>query len=170
METVFSNKNYSLERDGKDLENKTMKRFQPEKPLVGVGGILFRGDEVLLIKRGFEPSKGKWTFPGGLVEKGETLKQALKREMLEETNLVVESGPFVGIFEKITRDDDGKVLYHYVVVDMLCRYVEGELKPGDDAEEAAFVPIDRITEFNASRDLVSLVSKAILLKKNKDVS
>lgn len=90
---------------------------------------------VLLVKRGREPYLGQWSLPGGIVESGETLKQAIERELLEETSLVVDAHSFFTTFERIVRDSDGRCEYHYVLIDFVCRVLSGEPQAGDDVAE-----------------------------------
>ena len=96
----------------------------------------------MLIKRRFEPLAGRWSLPGGTLELGESLHEGLVREMREETGLVVEVGPLVELFDRITRDDDGRVRFHYVLADYLCRPVGGILEPGSDVAEVALADVD----------------------------
>lgn len=103
-----------------------MKREYPEAPIAGVGAVIVAkapdgSQKVLLIRRGQEPLKGEWSLPGGAAEVGETLEEAIQREVLEETGLVVEPIEVVEAFDRISRDESGRVRYHYVLVDFLCR-------------------------------------------------
>src|ERR1700691_1485213 len=111
-----------------------MKREYPESPLVGVGAVVvdFRDDtrRVLLIRRGTPPLLGEWSLPGGVLECGETLRDAVTREAREETGLVVEPGEMLGVYERVIRDDEGRVRYHYVLIDFLCRVASGHLAAG----------------------------------------
>lgn len=116
-----------------------MKRHYPEQPLVGVGAVIFRGEEVLLVRRGQEPQKGDWSLPGGLVEVGERLAEALLREVREETGLMVRILGITAVLERIYRDEAGGVPYHYVLVDFVCEHVAGELRPASDITAARFV-------------------------------
>lgn len=109
----------------------------PKAPCVGVGAVLVHEGRVLLVKRGKQPLRGRWVVPGGTVELGESLEQALVREIEEETGLVVRPLEVVTVFDRIQREED-VVRYHYVIVDYLCEYVSGELRAGSDAEAAAF--------------------------------
>lgn len=107
-----------------------MRREYPDAPIAGVGAVIVaedavRGPVVLLIRRGQEPLKGEWSLPGGAVELGETLEEALRREVLEETGLAVEPVEVVKAFDRIARDAQGRVRYHYVLVDFLCRVTGG---------------------------------------------
>jgi mutator protein MutT len=108
------------------------------QPRIGVGAVLIHEGRVLLIRRGKEPLRGRWVVPGGTVELGETLEQALVREIEEETGLVVRPREVVTVFDRILRED-GRVSYHYVIVDFLCDYVAGDARAGSDAEAVAFV-------------------------------
>jgi 8-oxo-dGTP diphosphatase len=110
----------------------------PDQPCVGVGAVLIHDGRVLLIRRGKEPLRGRWVVPGGTVELGETLEQALVREVLEETGLVVRPREVVAVFDRIHRDAH-RVAYHYVIVDYLCDYVSGEARAASDAEAVALV-------------------------------
>ena len=109
-----------------------------DRPAVGVGAVLIHEGRVLLIKRGKEPLRGRWVVPGGTVEVGETLEQALVREVQEETGLVVRPLEVVLVFDRIEREGS-VVRYHYVIVDYLCRYVSGTPRAASDAEDVAFV-------------------------------
>jgi ADP-ribose pyrophosphatase YjhB (NUDIX family) len=111
-----------------------MRREYPDAPIAGVGAVIVRdvpgeGRQVLLIRRGQEPLKGEWSLPGGAVELGETLEEAICREVLEETGLSVETVDVVQAFDRISRDGEGRVRYHYVLIDFLCRVSGGAEAP-----------------------------------------
>ena len=112
--------------------------MSPAAPVVGVGGVVVRDGRALLIRRGKEPLYGRWAVPGGTVELGESLEDALVREMEEETGLRVEPVEVLTVFDRIDREG-GRVVYHYVIVDYLCEYLSGEPRGASDALEAAFV-------------------------------
>jgi mutator protein MutT len=116
-----------------------MKREYPETPFVGVGAVIIDGGRVLLAKRTHPPSAGEWSIPGGRLEVGETVREAAVREAREETGLLVEPQELLGVFERIVRDPAGKVRYHYVLIDFLCRQVGGELCAASDAAEVRWV-------------------------------
>jgi ADP-ribose pyrophosphatase YjhB (NUDIX family) len=121
-----------------------------------VGGVVLVGGRVVLIRRGKEPLRGRWVIPGGTVELGETLHEAVVREMEEETGLVVRPREVVLVFDRIQRDGSA-VDYHYVVIDYLCDYVSGTPRAGSDADEVALVGRDEIGAYDMppqARDLV----------------
>ena len=108
-----------------------MKREYPDRPIVGVGGVVVHRQRALLIRRGCEPLKGEWSIPGGMLELGEELAEGVRRELKEETGLEVEPLEIVATFDRITRDGK-RVKYHYVIVDYVCRLKRGRLKPASD--------------------------------------
>lgn len=121
-----------------------MRREYPEAPIVGVGGIIFKGDTVLIVKRAQEPGNGEWSLPGGAVELGETLSHALKREILEEVSIDIEVGGLVRVLDRIVHDPQKRVQYHYVIIDYWGRTISGELRPASDVSDARFVTIDQL--------------------------
>ena len=143
-----------------------MNRKYPDHPIVGVGGIVFQGDEVLLIKRGKEPGLGQWSIPGGVVRTGEPLKEAVVREVFEETHLEVEVLALAKILERIYRDPDGRVAYHYVLVDFLCRMVSGTLQADSDAQQACFVPLADLASYKVVPITLEVIRRADWLRKN----
>jgi ADP-ribose pyrophosphatase YjhB (NUDIX family) len=143
-----------------------MNRKYPDHPIVGVGGIIFQGDQVLLIKRGKEPGLGQWSIPGGVVRPGETLKEAVVREILEETHLKVEVLALAKVLERIFRDPDGRVAYHYVLADFLCQPLEGTLQPDSDAQDARFVPLGDLPSYEVVSVTLEVIRRADWLRKN----
>lgn len=115
-----------------------LQREFPASPLVGVGAVIIEGGRVLLVRRGTEPLRGRWSIPGGLIEVGEMLSEAVIRETREETGLEVEPLELVELLDRIHREG-GRVRYHYVIADYLCRVKGGKLKAGSDADEARWV-------------------------------
>jgi ADP-ribose pyrophosphatase YjhB (NUDIX family) len=124
-----------------------MKRLYPDQPVVGVGIVIVKEGKIALIKRGNEPGRGKWSIPGGLVELGEHIDQAVIREAKEETCLDVVNPRLVDVVDNVDIDDDGKVRYHYVIVDYLVQVVAGEAKADADAEELRWVPFDEVESY-----------------------
>jgi ADP-ribose pyrophosphatase len=116
----------------------------PDLPRLAVGAVVVHQDRVLLVRRAKAPAQGLWAIPGGSVRLGETLRQAAEREILEETGLTVRAGEVVLTFETIRRDPDGRVRFHYVIVDLLAEYLTGEPTPADDAAEARWFSADQI--------------------------
>lgn len=121
-----------------------MRREYPDAPIAGVGAVILHDGKVLLIERGQEPLKGQWSLPGGALELGETLEEGIRREVLEETGLIVEPAAVVEVFDRISRDAGGRVQYHYVLVDFLCRWTGGELACATDAASARWATLDEI--------------------------
>ena len=120
-----------------------MKREYPDTPFVGVGAVIIHDGRALLAKRGHPPQDGEWSIPGGLLEVGEPVRQAAAREAREETGLIVEPQELLGVFDRVVRDPAGKVRYHYVLIDFLCRQVGGELHAASDAAEVRwFTPAE----------------------------
>lgn len=136
-----------------------MKREYPDTPLVGVGAIIIEGDGVVLVKRGHAPLQGRWSIPGGVLEVGETLRKAVVREALEETGLAIEPGELLGVFERVVPDDEGRMKYHYVLIDFLCRRVAGELAAADDAEEARWFRREELPGLELARETEEVILK-----------
>jgi 8-oxo-dGTP diphosphatase len=139
------------------------RRSYPERPFVGVGAVVLHEGRVVLVRRRFEPLKGQWSLPGGGVEIGETLESCVRREMREETGLDVEVGPLVEVFERITRDGDDRVQFHYVLVDYLCWSVGGELRPGSDAEDVALADASDLAPFSLNEKAIAVIGRALEL-------
>jgi 8-oxo-dGTP diphosphatase len=116
-----------------------MKRDYPERPIVGVGAVIIHEGRVLIVQRAYEPRKGDWTVPGGVLEVGETLRAGVEREVLEETGYVVKAGDVVDVFENIWPDANGKTEFHFVLIDFLCELISGELTPATDVSDARWI-------------------------------
>ena len=119
-----------------------MKREYPPAPVVGVGAIIRHDDRLVLIRRDQEPARGYWTFPGGAVELGEPLEDAVRREVLEETGLQVELGDVAAVVDHVARDEAGAVRYHYIIVDYHARPVGSALQPGSDVSDARWFALE----------------------------
>src|SRR5262245_32522411 len=138
------------------------RRF-PSRPVVGVGGVVVEGERVLLVKRAHPPLMGEWSLPGGGVEVGETLEAAVVREVREETGLVVSVGPLLEAFERIEVGDDGRVTYHFVVLDYLCRLVDGSVTPGSDVSDAQWVALPHLDRFALTVKARQVIERAFQL-------
>ena len=121
--------------------NSRLPRNYPDRPLVGVGGVIIHERRALIVQRGSEPRRGEWTVPGGLLELGETLRAGTEREVLEETNLIVKAGPVLDVLDSIYPDAQGRTEYHYVLIDFLCELISdpAELKPASDISDARWI-------------------------------
>jgi len=140
------------------------KREYPDRPYVGVGVIVFRDREVLLIKRNKEPNKGQWSIPGGKQIIGETVADAAKRELLEETGVKVDQLLLVDVVDTIIPDVEGKIKYHYTLVDYMGQWLSGEPCPGDDAQEVRWVCLNEIDSFSLREETINIIHKAFAMK------
>lgn len=131
----------------------------PLVPRVGVGAIVVHEGKILLVKRGGEPGRGLWAIPGGKLKLGETLQECAAREILEETGLTVKIGACIYVFDFVERDGDGKIKYHYVILDFAARYVAGELKAADDAAEAGFFTPEEVQKLPIARNTLTALKE-----------
>jgi 8-oxo-dGTP diphosphatase len=131
----------------------------PDAPRVAIGALVMRDGRVLVVERGKPPAEGVWALPGGSVELGETLAEATEREVMEETGVVVKAGAVVHAFDAVVREDDGRVRFHYVIVDLACEYVGGEAVAGGDARDARFVTREEFGGLRSSRATVDLIRR-----------
>jgi 8-oxo-dGTP diphosphatase len=134
-------------------------RRYPARPILGVGALIFDGDRILLVERGKEPLKGYWSLPGGVLEVGETLEEGLRREVREETGLLVESAAMLEIFERIIRDAQGAAEYHYVLIDYICTVTGGVLCAADDVSRVEWVPRDKLAEYQITTGTLPVIEK-----------
>ena len=140
-----------------------IRREYPDAPRVGVGAVVLHEGRVLVVRRGGRPSWGKWSLPGGLVELGETTAEAVCREIAEECACRIRLVGVCGVIDRIVRDAEGRVRYHYVLVDYLA-YPESEtIAAGSDAAEAIWVPVDRVDELDVTEGLTDMISRALKL-------
>jgi ADP-ribose pyrophosphatase YjhB (NUDIX family) len=136
-----------------------MNREFPELPLVGVGSIIIEGDRVLLVKRAHPPIQGQWSIPGGVLEVGEMVREAAVREAREETGLVVEPGELLGVYDRILRNVEERVQYHYVLIDFLCRPIGGTLLAASDAAEVRWFAREELPALKLAEDTQDVIQE-----------
>jgi len=133
------------------------RRLYPRRPLIGVGVLIRDGDRYLLVRRAAEPDAGLWSIPGGLVELGEGVEEAAVREALEETGLEVEIKELLGVVDKIERDEEGRIRFHFVIIDYLAEARGGTLRPSSDALDARWVRVEDLPRYRLSPTLLELL-------------
>jgi len=138
-------------------------RRYPPRPVVGVGAVIVDEGRVVLIKRKYEPLAGQWSLPGGTLEIGESLEAGVAREMREETGLEVTVGPVVDVFDRILLDTDGRVRYHFVLIDYLCRPIGGSLVAGSDVADAVLADPAALAPFRLTPKAISVIDRALTL-------
>lgn len=135
-------------------------RRYPARPIVGVAGVVFIDRQVVLVRRRHPPLAGRWSLPGGALELGETLHEGLQRELQEEIGIQTCVGPLIELLDRITRDPDGRVRYHYVLADFLCHRVSGTLSPGSDADTVALADPDDLSSYELTDEAQTVVASA----------
>jgi 8-oxo-dGTP diphosphatase len=136
-------------------------REYPSVPRVGVGAVILDGGRVLLVRRGQPPLAGKWSLPGGLVELGETTREAIAREVAEECGLEIRVGEVAGILDRVVRDGEGRIRYHWVLVDYVAFPVSGTLCAATDVDEAQWVEVDDVERFDTTDGLVDMIRRGV---------
>lgn len=142
-------------------------RAYPDRPYVGVGIVVFRGDEVLLAQRGKPPNMHAWSIPGGAQELGETVHEAAARELKEETGLDVEILGLVDVVDSIRRDDDGDVAFHFTLVDVVAEWRAGEATAGDDVPAVKWVKFAHIDQYDLREATVRVIRQAHEMRRRK---
>jgi len=138
-----------------------MKRSYPKQPIVAVGAIIVDGNRALLVRRATEPLKGEWSVPGGVLELGEKLFDGVRREVLEETGLVVEPDEVLDAFDSIFTDNQGRTQYHYVLIDYLCRLVSGQAWAGGDVSDVRWVKEGDLPGLRLGESIEHVVRKGL---------
>ncbi len=135
-------------------------RRYPSRPFLGVGALIFEDGNLLLVERAKDPLRGHWSLPGGIVETGEKLEDAIRREVHEETGLEIEPLSIFEVFERVVPDAEGKTEYHYVVIDYLCRSVGGKLEAASDVSRAAWVAERNLRDYRITEGTLAVVGRA----------
>jgi 8-oxo-dGTP diphosphatase len=143
-------------------QNGASRRY-PDRPLLGVGAVVFNGGRILLIERGKEPLKGWWTVPGGLVETGERLEAAVRRETLEETGLRVKPVAVAALFQRIMPDLEGRTEFHYVIVDFLCELEAGTVQAASDVADAGWFTLEETKRLKMAPGTPGVLDSALAL-------
>jgi 8-oxo-dGTP diphosphatase len=144
-------------------DERTDTRQYPARPVVGVGAVILRDGQVVIVKRRYEPLAGRWSLPGGTLELGETLEAGVIREMREETGLDVDVGPVIEVFDRIMLDEERRVRYHFVLVDYLCWPVGGELRAGSDVDQAIFIDPTRLGPYALTEKAQAVIDRGVEL-------
>jgi ADP-ribose pyrophosphatase YjhB (NUDIX family) len=139
------------------------RREYPERPIIGVGGVVISDGRVLLVRRGGPPLQGQWSIPGGILEVGETLIEGVRRELAEETGIDVRVRTLIEVFERIDRDPSGKTQYHFVVLDYLCEAVRGIALAGSDVTEVAWAAPFELEKYSLTEIAGRVIRKAFEL-------
>jgi len=145
----------------------TVRREYPERPMVGVGGVVIRDERALLIRRGSAPLEGEWSIPGGMLEIGETILDGVQRELLEETAIEVKVLDLIEVFERLTRDEAGKLKYHFVILDYLCEAVRGEARAGSDVTDVAWARAEELDAYSLTTTATRVIQKAFEMARGK---
>ena len=138
-----------------------MRRKYPSQPVVGIGAVIVDCGRLVLVRRGAEPALGKWSFPGGAVELGENVRDAVVRETKEECGLDVELVEDVPMdaYDILTADEEGRLRYHYVLLQFLAQPKGGVLKPTSDATDARWVPLEEVETYDLTESVRSFFRK-----------
>jgi len=145
----------------------THRRENPDRPVVGVGGVVISDGRALLIRRGSPPMVGQWSIPGGMLEVGETLTEGVRREIAEETGLEVRVLDLIEVFERVERDAKGRPKYHYVILDYLCEVAGGHLRVGSDVTEVAWAAPDELTKYSLTPTATRVFQKGFAMARDR---
>jgi 8-oxo-dGTP diphosphatase len=135
-------------------------REYPERPLVGVGGVVIAGGRTLLIKRGSAPLEGQWSIPGGMLELGESIAEGVRRELAEETGIEVRVLDLIEVFERVIPGEAGRTRYHFVILDYLCEMVSGEAQAASDVTDVAWAREDELERFQLTAIATRVIKRA----------
>jgi len=140
-----------------------MSRDYPTRPLVGVGAVIWRDDKVLLVRRGKPPKDGEWSLPGGAQELGETILQALTREVQEETGLTIKVVALIDVIDAIIPDKDGDIRNHYTLIDFAARWVGGDARPGDDVTAVRWATLEELSDYGLWQETSRVIRDSVKL-------
>ena len=143
-------------------------REYPERPVVGVGGVVIADGRALLIRRGNPPLEGEWSIPGGALEVGEMLLDAVRRELAEETGIEVRVGDLIEVFERIFPDGEGQPKYHFVILDYLCEAVRGTARAGSDVTDVAWAAESELQKYLLTPTATRVIKKAFQMARERD--
>jgi 8-oxo-dGTP diphosphatase len=143
-------------------------RAYPARPIVGVGGVIVAQGRTLLIRRGHPPLEGEWSIPGGTLEVGESLQEGARREVLEETGIEVRVGELIEVFDRVYRDEEGRIRYHFVIADYFCEAVSGEARAGGDVTAVAWAREDELGKFSLTPTATRILRKAFARGREQD--
>ncbi|HEX68770.1 MAG TPA: NUDIX domain-containing protein [Candidatus Bathyarchaeota archaeon] len=138
--------------------------------MVGVGAIIVQDGKILIVRRSSEPGKGKWSVPGGLVELGETVEQAVVREVREECGLDVEVDRLIDVVDSMTFDRNGRLKYHFIILDFFVKIKGGKLRPGDDAKEAMWVSLEEVENYDLTKTFRDFLKRNMEKLRNYSLS
>src|SRR5512147_438516 len=151
-----------------------MAREYPDRPVVGIGGVVIENGRALLIRRGSEPLLGQWSIPGGTLELGETLKEGVARELLEETGITVRVLDLIEVFERInpysppeSRDANLRPRFHFVIADYLCEMISGEAKAGGDATDVAYAAEENLSQYGLTETATRVLRRAFAMYRGR---
>ena len=147
----------------------TVRREYPERPIVGVGGVVIHNERALLIRRGSAPLEGEWSIPGGMLEVGETLLEGVQRELLEETAIEVKVLDLIEVFERVNRDAAGRWKYHFVILDYLCEAVRGDARAGSDVTDVAWARESELSGYSLTPTATRVIQKAFEMGRGRKI-
>ena len=137
-----------------------MSREYPDRPWVGIGVIVFRGDHVLLVRRGKPPRLGMWSLPGGAQHVGERAEDAARRELFEEAGIEVGALQFAAVVDAINRAEDGTVRFHYTIIDYCAEWLSGEARAGDDVQEVAWALPEELARYDLTAEVHRVIARS----------
>jgi 8-oxo-dGTP diphosphatase len=138
-----------------------MAREYPAQPVVGVGAVVVRGGRALIVKRRHEPRQGEWSLPGGLLHLGESLSDAARREVKEETGLDVYPEAIIETFDRVHRDPDGRIRFHFVIIDFVCESRDGDAVAGSDADAVAWATAGELDAYGVNAHAAAVIKKGL---------